>query len=508
MPIRTGDEELDELLADGDDPSAVFRRLKVSEAKRLEGRKFCFYEPNGKCAEFIEKVGGGQTFITYFSAANGVGKTAAGANVVTHIIFGKDSDNQFFDWPLFRDWPHPKRGRIVTDPGNIPGIVAALREWMPKGKYSATKGTKSYEAHWKCGEWEFEIMSYEQNDKEFEGQTLGFVWFDEPPPESIFKACVARTRLGGIVFITATPLTGSAWMYDAFMTGNYDAVDLEGKAIRRSVAYIEADVEAACRQHGVRGHLEHEHIQKIIAEYDEDERQARIYGKFQHLTGIVFKQFSRAVHVIKPFVLNSRDFCVYEAIDPHPRNPDAVMWLAVDRKGTKYVVNELYPKDRPPTEELAARIKSKAEQYRVVRRIADPSAFIEDQHTQKSLAQRLSEYGLNYIEATKAREASDRRIADALSFVKLPDGQWLKAPEIYIFDTCHRTIFEMEHYQWDEWRGKTSENKSAKERPMDKDDHEIECLGRLLFQEPAFIPLARNVQPVEEWNPDPYQQRA
>jgi hypothetical protein len=28
-----------------------------------------------------------------------------------------------------------------------------------------------------------------------------------------------------------------------------------------------------------------------------------------------------------------------EAIDPHPRNPDAVLWVAVDAKGRKFVVN-------------------------------------------------------------------------------------------------------------------------------------------------------------------------
>ena len=59
-----------------------------------------------------------------------------------------------------------------------------------------------------------DLMSYEQDTKEFEAVDLGFAWFDEPPPESIYKATVARMRRGGIIFITATPLTGSAWLYD------------------------------------------------------------------------------------------------------------------------------------------------------------------------------------------------------------------------------------------------------------------------------------------------------
>jgi len=57
-------------------------------------------------------------------------------------------------------------------------------------------------------------MTYDQSLTEFESATLGWCYFDEPPPLAIFKATVARMRRGGIIFIGATPLTGSAWMYD------------------------------------------------------------------------------------------------------------------------------------------------------------------------------------------------------------------------------------------------------------------------------------------------------
>ena len=79
-------------------------------------------------------------------------------------------------------------------------------------------------------------------------------------------------------------------------------------------------------------------------------------------------------------------------------------------------------------------------------------------------------------------------IADAFDFQKVGD-EILKAPELYIFDTCIRSIWEFEHYQWDDWRGKASERKSPRERPMDKDDHCIECVGRILVQEPEWYPM-------------------
>lgn len=217
MPDKLAKEVLE--LTGGDDPMEALREIKEEEAFRVECEKYRFYEPNGKAEEFIAKVGSGENFITLFSAANGVGKTAAGANIVAHLLFGADSENPYFDYPLYKKWPYPKRGRIASDPTNIQkNLIPTLKDWFPEGRFTTYKGDKHYDSMWKTDTgWEFDIMTYEQDVKEFEGSTLGWAWFDEPVPEVIFKATVARMRKGGIIFITATPLSGSGWMYDAFV---------------------------------------------------------------------------------------------------------------------------------------------------------------------------------------------------------------------------------------------------------------------------------------------------
>lgn len=509
------DKEIDALLS-ADEPERALAKLReVKEEKifRFQNEKFRFYEPNGKCEEFINNVGGlnedgKPNFIVLFSAANGVGKTCVSANIVAHLLWGQDSENPYFDLPLFKDFPFPKKGRIVSDPENLKvNLIPTLKEWFPEGRYKAKKAGKQYDSNWTTDTgWEFDIMSYEQDAKEFESATLGWAWFDEPPTEAIFKATVSRMRKGGIIFISETPLY-AAWLYDHIIANPDQDLATKGQRV-----YIEADVEAACIQHGIRGHLEHEHIERMIAEYSEDEKQARVYGKFQHLIGLRFKQFSRPIHVIKPFNINFKDFSVYEALDPHPRNPDATMWLAVDRQGRKFICDELWLKCQGGTEELAERIKKKADQYRIERRIIDPSALIEDQHTKRSLHGNLASLGLSYIEASKMRSMSDRRIEDALTYQKVNlngSEEMIKAPEIYIFDTCVRTIYEFEHLRWDEWTGKQSEKKDQKEKTVDKDDHMIENLGRLLIQEPVFIPLpTQNSQGATEPNYDPYDRRS
>lgn len=454
--------------------------IKREKLRRLQALKHKYYIPTGVSEEFINSVFSDYYFISLYSAANGVGKTCLGANMLANLIW--PVGNPFFSHPLLQNWPYPKKIRIVTDPTTIVStIIPELKAWFPQGRYKTDKKGKNYEYLWTTDTgWQIDIMSYDQDPKEFESVTLGLVWLDEPPPEIIYKACISRLRRGGLMFITATPLTGSAWIYDQII-GNPDHE--EGRRY-----YIEADVESACEEHGMRGFLRHKDIENMISQYSEDEKQARIFGKFQHLVGLVYKQWDRKVHVIRPFHINLKDYTVYHSLDPHPRTPDAITWIAVDKWGQKFVIDELWLKCQGGAKELAERIWNKDQQYRVVRRLADPSAFIADQHTGKSLITRLeSFYPFNYLEATKARTASDRRIADALDFQKVGD-EFIISPELYIFDTCQRTIWEIEHYRWDEWVGKAVDKHNQKQKPVDKDDHMIESIGRILIQEPVFEP--------------------
>lgn len=222
------ERELLELL--GENPMEVVRELREEEAYRLAHEKYRFYEPNGKCEEFIREVGEDKRLIVLFSAANGVGKTCAAANIIANIMFGGDNlENHWFDYPLYRKWPYPKRGRIISEAANIEkNVIPTLEEWLPLGRYKAQKGTKSYLSKWETDNgWSFDIMTNDQDPAQFEGPTLGFIWCDEPPTLTIFKACVSRLRKGGIMFISATPLNGSSWMYDEIVAKKDKAADIE-----------------------------------------------------------------------------------------------------------------------------------------------------------------------------------------------------------------------------------------------------------------------------------------
>lgn len=203
-----------------DEAKERLRILKEEQAYRLKNERYRYYTPNAKCEEFIEEVGSGERFIVLFSAANGVGKTSVAVNVLANIFWGKDNtDNEWFHYPLYREWPYPKEGRIVSEAANITkNLVPEIKKWFPMGRYDAQKASKKYLSEWETDTgFSFDIMTNDQDPKQFEGPTLGFVWFDEPPTKTIFKACISRLRKGGVVFITATPLNGSAWMKEAIV---------------------------------------------------------------------------------------------------------------------------------------------------------------------------------------------------------------------------------------------------------------------------------------------------
>lgn len=478
-------------------PEQRLRKLKLEKLRRLQQNKYKYYRPIGKVEEFLDKLGSLKYKSGAFLAANGVGKTTVIANIVANICF--PSNNEFFQQPLFKDYPYLKKLRIASDPTTVKeAIIPALKEWLPAGRYKTFNMGKSYEYRWETDTgFQFDIMTYEQSAKEFESANLGLILLDEPPANDIYKACIARLRKGGVLAILCTPLTGSAWLYDEFIA-NPD-MDKEYKFA------MTAEVEDACIDHGVRGFLAHDEIEKTIAQYDSDDLQARIFGRFQHLIGMVFKQWKREIHVVRPFDINYEDFVCIDSLDTHPRNEDGYLIVATDRYGTKYVIDEYFK--HGTDEELAVRIKKKKEYKRIIKSVIEPAAMVEDQHesneTENSLAKRLMKYGLKFVAGSKRRQDAIRRTKEALNY-QMNGNHMVKAPELYVFDTCERLIWEIEHWQWDDWRGKQADTKSPREKAQDKDDHLIECLGRILLEEPKFVEYIKDEYVPPQNSLDPY----
>ena len=427
------------------------------------------------------------------------GNTAAGALIITAICFGNiefdpfywtpamqkefgEPPKSWFDYPLYNKFPFKKKGRIISDPTTIKEqIVPELKKWFPTNRYvehwTTAKEGKNYECKFITDTgFEIDLMTTEQAPKEFESVSLGFCWIDEPCPHNIYMATIARGRLGMIIFLTMTPLSYSAWIKD----------EIFDKRDGKNIEYITATVWDNCvEMEGTRGILTKDNIEKMISQYPIDEREARIEGKFGHLLGRVHKKFDRRIHTIRPFSIKYDDFVVVMAHDTHPRVGDHISWVAIDRKGTKYVIDEM--EITGLDHEMAANIKAKEVGWRVIDRLLDPSGWNEDKRTlEKTFAERMYDEGIEYKPGSKHLNEGIRRTNTALDYEER-GGILIRQPELYFFNTCEGHIKQFENYVWDEWQGRNVDSKDPKGQPKDKNDHYPENIHRILLENYQFI---------------------
>jgi len=308
------------------------------------------------------------------------------------------------------------------------------------------------------------------------GLRVSNCWIDEPCPHNIYMATIARGRLGMIIFLTMTPLSYSAWIKD----------EIFDKRDGKNIEYITATVWDNCvEMEGTRGILTKDNIEKMISQYPIDEREARIEGKFGHLLGRVHKKFDRRIHTIRPFSIKYDDFVVVMAHDTHPRVGDHISWVAIDRKGTKYVIDEM--EITGLDHEMAANIKAKEVGWRVIDRLLDPSGWNEDKRTlEKTFAERMYDEGIEYKPGSKHLNEGIRRTNTALDYEER-GGILIRQPELYFFNTCEGHIKQFENYVWDEWQGRNVDSKDPKGQPKDKNDHYPENIHRILLENYQFI---------------------
>lgn len=423
---------------------------------RVAKNRVKWFTPNGKQEEFINKIGDGDVFIGIFSAANGVGKTALMVNVLANIILGEKTENPWFDKPLFDDFRFPHRGRIASTKKNVEEIGAIqteIKNWFPEGSYSAKRMGKQYDSEYQMGNWVFDIMTYEQDVKQFESATLGVMIFDEPPPLPILYACIARMRKGGIIMIFMTPLDDGGQILED-MTGK-DVVEYKGEKLGK-VIVVYADIEDNCKDHGCRGQLEHTHIIQMTQFYSEEEKEARASGKPSHLVGRIYSGFIASDPlVVDDFEIND-DYTIVQVIDPHDAIPFAMIWAAIDKTGQVWIFDESPEEDLEKIKSTnntyltySRLIREKEGRIRADHRIIDPffgnKRFGNSGLTPK---QELEDLGFDFINGdTSGIDLGHNRVREFIKYDRLKPISSLNHPKLHIMKRCRNTWRSMERYK-------------------------------------------------------------
>ena len=334
------------------------------------------------------------------------------------------------------------------------------------------------------------VKSFATNPQGEESTDWDGIHIDEPCSHDQWKAA-SRGLIdrGGKAWFTLTPLR-EPWIYDMFF--NRDDFDklAEGMMSDKLFAISGNTYDNI--------YLLPEDIADFETSLSEDERQCRIEGIPLELSGMVYKEFRYDRHVYSkcPFGWDAMDsppewYPITVSIDPHPQTPTAVLFEAAGPDGTLYFFDEIFQKDT--VENICAEIKRRVSRYKSVKFIADPSAFNEHAMTNECLARDFQRCGIPIRKSSKQLSQGLLRTKQELSITykgnPVRDHAFdMEAPRLVFSAHLRRTIYEFRHYVWDE-----KENK-----PKDKDDHLMECMYRILLENPRFFDPRKPQPPITE----------
>lgn len=476
------------------------KRAITGERIRLRtNERIRYFIPHGGQERTVNAVKP-ETEIVVLSAANDFGKSALMINFIGNMIYGPVND--WFNTPFFQNFKRPSRGRIVSDGTTVEEkIVPELHKWLIKGTYTARKAGRNFESSWnfKNGCY-FDIMTYDQKIKEFESVDLDWEFLDEDPLHSVYTSSIARMREGIFIFLGFAPLSASSWVFD----------DIVPREDGKRIVVIYGDAHENCIECGIRGQRRHEDIEKKAAEYDPDEREARLHGRPQKFYGRVHKIFDRTVHGIDAL---PRDLYSYFMIlDPHDARPPAISWGAVNYHKHKYTIdewpNEPFHKMKSCSldfDDIAKIIKHKEVELgidgKIQARTLDPYWYAHKYpNSQLTVAEEYAKRGIKFAPQLKLfkkfEETARKQLNEHLKYEKREDGTFKTHPKWYVLNECYNHIYALEHWVIGDLRGRSAETKDPVERPEEKHHCFPKLLYYWLMSNPRYIvPKVKIVKP-------------
>jgi phage terminase large subunit-like protein len=460
----------------------------------LERRKIFeplrFFKPNAAQERFILAVANPKNTTILFPAGNWVGKTASAIALLGACIWPTQAEDTVFNDKLFKAWEslgYPKRARIVSTPKeleNIGSIQTEVKKWWPAGKFTSDKKGKQFPSEFRTNTgWVIDLMSYEQQESEFEGATIPFFVFNEPPPEKIYNACIARMKFGGKILMPMTPLADSAWIYDRLVA--HDGT--------KGIKVIYGDTEDNCREHSKNGVLPHSAIQALSDSCDPDDREARLHGKFLHLAGQIFKTFNRDVHVIKDQPLDNflSGTHIYQIVDPAIGKPFAVIWANVTATGIITVYDEYPHIEFQGAKDSNLTVKEYADLFKAIEGHYKPDERILDRHfgNQRrttgglTLKQEFDEQGIEFQDSYSIGDSSSEvetgilKVKDLLRYNTAKPIDNINRPRLQVFESCTNTIHSLERW------GRNPKTGKPKEEYKDFAD----CFRYLAMTDPEIV---------------------
>ena len=435
------------------------------------------------CYRPIERTRSGAPHALAFHQAPHAGRGIFGGNQSSKTYSGTMEDafhfcNVYPDWyPKAQRLPERNTGRIIVKdfPHSVAEVIepALMRAIAPRFIAERKTNNKGFLTKLKSRTGaSFDIVTHDMDTLAIEGWQGHWAHFDEPPPRDKFIATTrGLVRNAGRWWITCTPLS-EPWMYDEIYTNpNYFMITVD----MRDNPY-----------------LTEEAIAVFESQLTEDEKEARLHGRFMHLSGLVYKEFDPAAHV-KPRMEIPADWPRWCICDPHSRRPFAFLWLAIDPFDRIWIYDEWpsgwFHEMRSSTNSLKDYVhimREKEMGQTIYRRIIDGRAGkvpIVSGERQESLIDALQELGLvfepSYITTTLGiTDPGHLAIKERLRISPVTSE-----PSIFVLENCRNTIYAFQHNVWQEARNM----QIVSERPSEFAKDFLDCVRYGLMDEPHWM---------------------
>lgn len=354
-------------------------------------------------------------------------------------------------------------------------ILPEFKKWLPDGSYHWHAEPRVLELE---NGSKIECLSYDQDVSKYGGVSRQLIWMDEEGLFPQYTENLMRTvDVGGSMLLTLTPIKGLSWVYDQV----YESQD---ENIHYEVATIYDNP-----------HLNRDEIKLIEKTMHPDEKEVRLEGRFIPKSGLIYKGFGDK-HIIPWFKIPD-DWTIVLGIDPHDRNPHAVVFCAINKDGDVFLFDEIY--EHCLIEDLA---KTMADKLKLLHRreektmpsysVIDTSAKTQEMITGRSYKEELgAKHGFFCIDAHKNVNAGISKVREYLNYAN-------KAPNLFILEHCRHTIREFKHYIWDDFNKKDRFN--AKEAPLKKNDHLLDALRYVLMTNP-YYQVPKKFQKIPKYQP-------
>lgn len=474
MPIKIDRKKYESL------PAAAKKEVEEALAAILDASQenpLIGYWPSDKQSELLEM----DTPIMAAFAGNRFGKTSAGAvkclidaldedDVPEHLRKYKKWDPPFFCWVL---------GPTLQDSIETV-ILPEIKKWCPVHAVAGGSWEKAYSVGRRTLTFrngsQFKFFAYNQDHDQLTGAAVHRIWYDEPPPQKHRNEALMRlATLNGDELFTMTPLHGVSWLERLIYKRRHEEsiTVVKGSGLDNPI-------------------MDGRALERIIEQYPEEERQARLHGDFVHFAGRIFKEFNERDHVIDPIrPPDLRRHEIVVGIDPGWDHGFAVSFCAFDVEGNVLVFDELLERGKTVAQ-VANRIRSTLSSWGVV-----PEYFVIDSAGEQTSVitgySVRSEFRRLGIPTRKAKNTANSW-QPSVDRVRTMLGHEIDGelrPRLKVARNCVNTVDSLISYHYrDNADDLSRENRTP--RPYKKDDDLVDALRYVVtsrtYQDPFFDP--------------------